>query len=169
LRFTRSRTSWNTIFEKRLSTYSVADRIESLARRYQGQVVFDPEILKVEYKQSLSLAKFMSYNHVPLLVKGRQVHDDIAVSVMALSALLLFVNRWNMEDAISSFATISASAGRADPSLGNVMGLNPFHDYVAWEKLKQLQDANFIVPENYDLLSERKAIEKELKARFSIP
>jgi hypothetical protein len=93
----------------------------------------------------------------------------MAVSVMALSALLLFVNRWNMEEAISSFVIISALAGHADPSLGNIMGLNPFHDYVAWEKLKQLQDANFAVPENDDPLSERKVIEQGLKARFLIP
>jgi hypothetical protein len=165
----RHEVALNAIFHGRLMSFGAADRVESLARRYQGQVVFDPTVLKTEYERTLLVAKFISRNNVVLKSLGKRADGDVATPVLAFSALLLFINEWDMAGAISSFAIICALAGRADASLGNVMGLNPFHDYAAWSKLKKLQEANLIVPENDDPVLERKAIEQELRARFLSP
>ena len=152
--------------EKHLWTHHVVDRMESLMKRHHGEIVFDPTILQPKYEQSLVLAQFISENYAPIKDANRSKYGEIATCVLALSALLLFVNSWDLSRAISTFASISTSVGHADQSLGNVMGLNPFHDYEAWSKLKQIQDLGIALPENSDLRAERKKIEEELRARF---
>ncbi|HEH8398668.1 TPA: hypothetical protein SH296_001916 [Pseudomonas aeruginosa] len=154
------------IREKRLWLHGVVERIESLAKRYQGETVFDPTVLQPKYEQSLALARFISENYAPIKRANRSKQGDIAVCVLALSALLLFMNDWNLDHAVETFARISVSAGQADQSLGNVMGLNPFHDYQAWSKLRQLQDLEITLPASADLRIERQQIEEELRARF---
>lgn len=91
------------------------------------------------------------------------------MSVLAFSALLLFVSGWDMPAAIAAFAKISPAVGTANPELGNVMGLNPFHDYHAWSTLKQLQDFAFEVPDDIDIKAQRVAAESALRAKFGIP
>jgi hypothetical protein len=59
---------------------------------------------------------------------------------MAFAALLLFVSDWDLDAAVGRFAQIATSSAAVDESLGNVMGLNPFHDFSAWEVLKALQE-----------------------------
>lgn len=162
----RHKATLDILREKRLWTHHVVDRMESLMKRYQGEIVFDPTVLQPKYEQSLVLARFISENYAPIKDANRSKHRDIATSVLALSALLLFVNSWDLGRAISTFASISTSASHADRSLGNVMGLNPFHDYEAWSKLKQIQDLGIALPEDSDLRAERKKIEEELRARF---
>lgn len=52
------------------------------------------------------------------------------------------------------------------------MGLNPFHDYEAWSKLKALQASGIVLPEQTDLnneLDELDQLEAELRARFQTP
>lgn len=154
------------IREKHLWLHQVADRIESLAKRYHGETVFDPTVLQPKYEQSLALARFISENYAPIKKANRTKYGEVAVCVLALSALLLFVSDWNLDRAVATFARISAAVGQADQSLGNVMGLNPFHDYEAWSKLRQIQDLEIALPESTDLRAERQQIEAELRARF---
>ncbi|KGC10924.1 hypothetical protein DM48_7686 [Burkholderia gladioli] len=162
----RHKETLDILREKRLWTHHVVDRMESLIKRYHGEIVFDPTILQPKYEQSLVLARFISENYAPIKDANRSKYGDVATCVLALSALLLFVNSWDLGSAISTFASISTSVGHADQSLGNVMGLNPFHDYEAWSKLKQIQDLGISLPEDSDLRAERKKIEEELRARF---
>ncbi|WP_333984807.1 hypothetical protein [Burkholderia orbicola] len=162
----RYKATLDALREKRLWLHQAVDRIELLAKRYHGEIVFEPTILQPKYEQSLALARFISENYAPIKKADRSKYGDVAVCVLALSALLLFVNDWDLGHAIATFARISASAGQADQSLGNVMGLNPFHDYEAWSKLKQLQDLGLALPENLDLREEKQKIEANLRARF---
>jgi len=60
--------------------------------------------------------------------------------LLAFSALLLFISDWQLDAAVSRFAQIASSKLQADETLGNVMGLNPFHDFAAWAMLKSIQD-----------------------------
>lgn len=141
-------------------------RCESLVKRYSGRAVFDPTVLVDEYQKTLRLAEFIAHNHPPLeSTKG----STGSVSVLAFSALLLFVSGWDMPAAIAAFAKISPAVGTANPELGNVMGLNPFHDYQAWSTLKQLQDFAFEVPDDIDIKAQRVAAESALRAKFGIP
>lgn len=162
----RYQTILDILREKRLWLHQVVDRIESLAKRYHGETVFDPTILQPKYEQSLSLARFISENYGPIKQANRSKYGDVASCILALAALLLFVNNWNLGQAIATFARISASVGQADQSLGNVMGLNPFHDYEAWSKLRQIQDFGITLPATTDLRAERQQIEADLRARF---
>lgn len=144
----------------------MGNRIELLARRCQGRAVFDPTVLSDEYRKTRSLAEFIGHNYAPLkAAKG----GSGAVSVLAFSALLLFIRGWDVSLATSDFAKIAAAAGHSNQDLGNVMGLNPFHDYEAWKVLKKLQDLNIVVPENTDIKAERDAIETEIRAQFGVP
>jgi hypothetical protein len=43
------------------------------------------------------------------------------------------VSDWELNAAIDKFARILAAPEPTDLLLGNVIGLNPFHDYAAWQ------------------------------------
>jgi hypothetical protein len=156
------------LHEKRLWLHQLADRVELLAKGNHGKNVFDPTILQPAYQKSLDLAEFMTKNYAPFKTFHRNKSGNIEPCLLALSALLLFVNEWQIGSAIHLFARISASVGQADPALGNVMGLNPFHDYAAWKTLKQLQELQIDLPDNFDVQQEKRNIEKELRARFQV-
>lgn len=152
------------IRRERLWLHDLADRIATLAVRYSEQMVFDPSILKNEYQKSVTLASFISHNYAPIHAVGKP--EQVATSVLALSALLLYVSDWDLKKAISNFAAVAKGVGDADKSLGNVMGLNPFHDYQAWRALKRLQELAIAVPENTDVRAELKVIEADLRSKF---
>ncbi len=152
------------IHREQLWLHDLADRIATLAVRHSEQMVFDPSILKDEYQKSIALASFISSNYAPIQAVGKS--NQAAASVLALSALLLYVSDWDLKKAISSFAAVAKGVGNADKNLGNVMGLNPFHDYQAWRALKRLQELAIAVPENTDVRAELKLIEADLRSKF---
>ncbi|UIF88925.1 hypothetical protein KAF44_27180 (plasmid) [Cupriavidus necator] len=164
----RHRDAYEAIRKNWLWSFSIAERVESLAKRYQGQFAFDPTALKHEFDLSISLAEFIHHNHVPISQLTRKPGTAVPAHLLAFSALLLFVNAWDMKRAVDDFVTISASLGQAENDLGNLIGLNPFHDYKAWEKLKQLQVANLNVPLDVDLLTERQSLVQELQAHYHV-
>ena len=147
--------------------FGMVDRLESLAKRHQGRLVFDPTSLESEYKKTCDLANFIVQHHKPL--RDSQSKGINAPLVLAFAALLLFVRGWDISLAISDFAKISAAAGHSNQDLGNVMGLNPFHDCRAFETLKAVQEFNILVEDYVDLKAERLAIEQELRAKFGAP
>lgn len=141
-------------------------RSEGLARRYAGRPVFNPLVLASEYRKTQALSEFIAHNHPPLKAAKSNAGSG---SVLAFSALLLFGRDWDIGKAIVDFARISPVVGAADPQLGNVMGLNPFHDYEAWAVLKKMQDLNIQVPGDIDIKAERIAMEMELRVKFGAP
>lgn len=166
-RYPQHETNMKAILDQRLPMFGDAGkRAESLAQRFRGRSVFDPTVLADEYRKTRSLAAFIGHNFAPLkAAKG----GSGTASVLAFSALLLFMRRWDISLAVSDFARIVAKVGRANQDLGNVMGLNPFHDYEAWTILKRMQNLNIAVPENTDIEAERLAMEVELRMQFGAP
>lgn len=152
------------IQQHRLWLHGTADRIETLAKRHHGAAVFDPSVLADEYQKTLDLAKFISRNYEPIRKASR--NDDIAIGVLAFSALLLFVSGWNSDKAIAVFAAVAAASGRSKLDLGNVMGLNPFHDYQAWDGLKRLQVLGISIEGSGDLGAELEAIELDIRLQY---
>lgn len=143
-------------------------RIGTLARRSQGRAVFDPSLLEEEYRKTCQLAEFIVKNYKPL--KFATSNKGVTVSsVLALAALLMFVRDWNLDLARADFSKIADAAGSANQDLGNVMGLNPFHDFRAWQALKAVQEFDIHVPAYVDLKAERAAIEQEMRAKFDAP
>lgn len=144
-----------------------ASRLESLARRRRGRKMFDPNSLVVEYGKTVALAHFIARNYAPL--KSEKARSLASVSVLAFSALLLFVSGWDTSKAIASFVRIASEVGHADQELGNVMGLNPFHDYETWKMMKKIQDLDLVVPDDIDIKAERVAMEVASRAQFGAP
>lgn len=166
-RYPQHQENMAAIFSMRVAMFGDGGkRAEAMAQRYQGRHVFDPTVLADEYRKTCALADFIGHNYAPLkAAKG----GSGTVSVLAFSALLLFVRRWDITQAIADFTKIAAAAGHSNQDLGNVMGLNPFLDYEAWRILKQMQDLNITVPENVDVKAERVVMEVALRAQFGAP
>lgn len=143
-------------------------RMGLLARRSQGRSVFDPSLLEEEYGKTCELAGFIAINYKPL--KSTTSNKGITVSsVLALAALLMYVRDWNQDLARADFIRIVDAAGSSNQDLGNVMGLNPFHDFRTWQTLKAVQEFGIHVTEYVDLKAERVAIEQELRAKLGAP
>jgi len=144
-----------------------AERVATLADRYHGQRCFDPSVLEDEYNTALALAEFISANYSPIKSATRtDRYRTVNVSVLAFSALLLFANKWELRRSIDAFASIARAVGDSNQLLGNVMGLNPFHDFEAWKLLKRLQTSKITLPQDADPRAELKDIEHKLRLRF---
>ncbi|MFR0675497.1 hypothetical protein ACLUUI_16185 [Enterobacterales bacterium AW_CKDN230030176-1A_HGKHYDSX7] len=128
--------------ERAVMLRPLAGRLEKLMNANSCKLVFDPTTLKVEYDATQELARFISHHYHPVhRALGRNYFDvKASKALMAFAALLLFISNWDLNKAASLFAQIASFRVGVDQNLGNVMGLNPFHDYDAWAALKALQE-----------------------------
>lgn len=140
-------------------------RMSTLARRFHGRSVFDPSVLEKEYETTCELARFIAINYKPLKFAASKKGITVS-SVLALAALLMYVRDWNQDFAREDFMKIAGAAGSSNQELGNLMGLNPFHDFRAWQALKAIQEFGIHITEYVDLKAERIAIEQELRAKL---
>jgi hypothetical protein len=118
-------------------------RTKDLVARYAGQEVFNPAALKSSYELTLQLATFIGRNSG--LDFRRSKPDEYwwkgaPPALLALCALILYVSDWQLNAAIGKFAQILVAPEPSDPLLGNVVGLNPFHDYAAWQMVVLAQE-----------------------------
>ncbi|MHC2617971.1 hypothetical protein ACVIW2_000002 [Bradyrhizobium huanghuaihaiense] len=110
---------------------------ELLRKHYQREV-FDPTVLQRYYDAAVSLASFVAANGGIDFGKVRPDYYRLKgppVALLALCALVLFVSDWDMNAAIATFSRLLLAPAPSDLSLGNVIGLNPFHEYAAWRLL----------------------------------
>ncbi len=112
-------------------------RAKVLSGKYYGQEVFDTSVLRPFYEKTIDLASFVAQNSEFPNKKHSAYYQSQGAPdfLLALCALLLFMSDWNMDDAVGLFAKLLKAPNSSDETLGNVMGLNPFHDYAAWETL----------------------------------
>lgn len=68
-----------------------------------------------------------------------------------------------MNDAVGLFAKLLLAPSASDETLGNVMGLNPFHDYPAWETLALASELAPRSPSGLDYSALLDAIEVRLR------
>jgi hypothetical protein len=136
--------SWRTPVSR---IWKVANRAAFLASRYQDEVVFDPSPLEAQYQCTIHLAEFISENYEPIgrYAKNRG-NEKYAPAVLAFAALLLYGEHWDVDGAAAVFGRIAVGASDADGDLGNVIGLNPWHDFEAWRQIKALQDLSLAMP-----------------------
>lgn len=152
-----------------LRIWAVADRVAYLASRFQGEVVFDPSPLREHYLSTVQLAAFITQNYEPVrrFTKGggREPHVP---AILAFAALALYVENWDLDRAAALFGRVARQAADADGDLGNVMGLNPWHDYEAWRNLKVLQDLRLAIPDGVASPEEEiLAIEAVLRRQYA--
>jgi len=98
-----------------------------------------------------NLAEFICVNHAPLAKLGNDNAPLTSLKktkyLLAFAALLLFISDWELNTAVGKLARIVSASVPLDETLGNVMGLNPFHDFEAWAMLKILRElSNIKVP-----------------------
>lgn len=106
-----------------------------LVRMHQDKAVFDVTALQSQYEAAIQLSVFIASNSGLNFGKVRPAYYRIRgapVALLALCALVLFVSDWNMDAAIEAFARLLASPMPSDLTSGNVIGLNPFHEFTAW-------------------------------------
>lgn len=106
-----------------------------LLRKHAQREVFDPIVLRPYYDAGVSLAGFVATNSGIDFGKGRPENYRIKgapVALLALCALVLFVSNWDMNAAIIAFSRLLSAPSPSDLTLGNVIGLNPFHEYAVW-------------------------------------
>jgi hypothetical protein len=109
-------------------------RAKDLCARFVGQEVFNPEALKPFYENALKLATFVGLNSGLRFGSTRPENywHKTPFALLALCALVLFVADWDFDRAVEHFATILRAPEPTDWLQGNVIGLNPFHDYDVW-------------------------------------
>jgi hypothetical protein len=110
-------------------------KARELAAKYNAQEMFNVTTLKPYYEAALALSAFIAINSALKFGKTRPDNyrfKGAPAPLLALCALVLFVSNWDMNTAIAKFAKILAAPDPADILLGNVIGLNPFHDYASW-------------------------------------
>ncbi|MFZ5525894.1 MAG: hypothetical protein ACOZE7_04490 [Pseudomonadota bacterium] len=111
-----------------------------LLAQHAGQQVLDPSALREKYDAALQLASFAAHH---LFEPGTKPHalarehpyywkPAAAHPLLALSALLLFLSCWDLQRASALFCRVKTAPPAPDDLLGNLVGLNPFHDYQAW-------------------------------------
>jgi hypothetical protein len=156
----------DVVWELRL--HACGDRVETIAKNRAGQTLFDPTPLHEKYKFARQLAWFMSHNYGPARQRTKfSTHDGMGAAMLAFAALLLFVSDWQMDAAIERFALSAGSAAVADNSLGNVVGLNPFHDYEVLHALKGLEELRLDEPQ-MTVADEIERMISALKVEFAI-
>jgi len=151
-----------------LRVWATAERMAYLATRFQGEIVFDPSPLRMHYLRTIELAAFIAHNYEPVrrFTKGGG-HEPHAPAVLAFAALALHVENWDLDRAAALFGRIARQAADADGDLGNVMGLNPWHDFEAWRNLKTLQDLGLAMPNGVGSPKEEiLAIEAALRRQY---
>ncbi|WP_235884859.1 hypothetical protein [Bradyrhizobium frederickii] len=117
---------------------AVCRQAGGLLRKHYQREVFDPTVLQRYYDAAVSLAAFVAVNGGIDIGRVRPESFRLKgapVALLALCALVLFVSNWDMNAAIAAFARLLLAPVPSDLTLGNVIGLNPFHEYAAWRVL----------------------------------
>jgi len=115
---------------------AVRDRTKRILMANQGQRLIAMEPLRSRYEMTARLAGLMAaYGNLSLTRRRSlgSIYGDTPEALLAFTATLLFVSHWDENAALGRFAKIIAAATPDDLTLGNVIGLNPFHDFAALE------------------------------------
>lgn len=141
-----------------------AVRVKSIIEKNLNIEVYDPTVLQKEYELTIDLARFINH-HEQIATHSYHYTETKYSPLVAFSALLLYVNNWNLTSALEDFAKISQHT-KPDLMLGNVMGLNPFHDYQAWRLVKELQNLPAEVQNIENVSVALSRIETNIRASF---
>ncbi|BAY87872.1 hypothetical protein NIES267_73960 (plasmid) [Calothrix parasitica NIES-267] len=152
----------------------IYDRALKSIKQYQNKPVFDVTKLEEQYKKTINLALFIErnlkifkpkrYSFTHYLYKLKYI-SEIRI-VLAFAALLLYVSDWNIETAIIKLEQIVNFCGPYNINPGNVIGLNPFHDFEAWAIVMKAREAAQNSPNGFDYNAQIKEIENRLREEY---
>lgn len=138
-----------------------------LAVKLDGQDEFDRGALRAEYAAALDLARFMAIHadlHEPKVPAHRFASVGAPSALLALSALLLFRTGYDRRAAKRLFAELQSGPSAQDPRRGNIIGLNPFHDFDAWRAIKLASDLTAETGWSFNRFDDINLAEARLKA-----
>ncbi len=147
-------------------------RALKLIELQENATVLDPTALRDKYQAVVRLSEFSALYIYHLagtkpptywLLNGLK---SAGRALLALSALLLFINNWNVAQASATFAGLTALPPAHDGTEGNVMGLNPFHDYQAWEVLHEAQQVATRRTDSRPVAEQIQQIKSELQSTY---
>ena len=137
-----------------------------LAQKNHGREVFDVTKLQPYYEAAISLCTFVAANGgVDFGKRQPEIYrwKGAPPALLALCALVLFVSDWDMNAAIAAFAKLLCAPEPSDVALGNVIGLNPFHEYGAWRLVIASGEVAAKSPNGLDYNAQLAAIEAALR------
>lgn len=135
----------------------VRDRTKRIIQRHAGLPLISMEPLRPRYETTVQLARLMvEYGDLPLSKPNfhRGAVRKIPEVLIAFSATLLFVSQWDLPLALRRFATIHNAPVPNDLTAGNVIGLNPFHDFAALELARFISTLTPVPQRIYDFEQE---------------
>ncbi|ANJ76421.1 hypothetical protein PQH03_28995 [Ralstonia insidiosa] len=117
-----------------------------LLAQYAGEVVLDPSCLQDKYEAACKLSSFAA-THLfgpgskpPAIVHKHPTEwGPMGPALLALSALLLYKSDWDLQRASALYCRLKILPPLPNGLDGNLMGLNPFHDYPAWQVINSAQ------------------------------
>lgn len=150
-------------------------KIEKRALKFveqtQGKTVFDVTKLEKQYEKTIELACFMVRNL--RLVERNQyfAEQDLRLGittgvVSAFAALLLYITDWDVDAAISKLVAIVKAPTPTDMNAGNVIGLNPFHDFAVWANIMKAREVAQHSFNGFDYEAQIETIEQRLKKQY---
>lgn len=156
---------------RRLSFQSaITRRALLLITQHHDEMVFDTSVMQPYYEATLRMCTFVGH-YGGLGYSPKRVADFRSTGpsspLLALCALLLSITDWNVAAAIEKFVAIRLAPPPVDQTLGNVIGLNPFHDYLAWDALYLTEEIAKDYPD-FDYAEEMNTIEAGLREEHRI-
>jgi len=122
---------------------SIERPLKIVAQR-AGEAIFDPTAIQSQYEAATTLARFAAgylFDAGPSAVPSAlQKHPTewgaTGHALLALSALLLFLRDWSLEAGVALFVRLRTMPPAVDDLEGNLIGLNPFHDFEGWQLIR---------------------------------
>ncbi|WP_322883400.1 hypothetical protein U8C37_25560 (plasmid) [Sinorhizobium medicae] len=145
-------------------------RGELLAAKHFRQEVFNVVALQRYYEDTLALCAFVAKNSGLTFGKTDPDHyrfSGAPIPFLALCALVLFTSGWEMNVAIGKFAALLSAKEPSDLTLGNVIGLNPFHDYAAWRLVLHAAEVAAKSAKRIDYPAQLASIEADLRRQHA--
>lgn len=142
------------------------DRAKRIVSAKQGQMLICMEPLRPQFEATSLTAQLMAeYGDLPLTKRKtlKGTWGDTPEALLAFSATLLFVSHWDVNVALSRFTKIIAAPVSEDQTLGNVMGLNPFHDFAAIEVIRFISRLPQETERPYNLQEELAAVHTKIE------
>lgn len=153
----------NKNFLRAIQGSTITKQAHRLIRKDNGQHVYDRRLLNDKYNDALDLALYIARKHENLTRKFSRKNDlKKASQLLAVAALLLFISEWDMNTAIEKFQKLVEAGQSILPDAGNVIGMNPFIHYDAWEVVHTIKDLMSSLPDftnvNTEFLAEKKRL-----------
>lgn len=124
--------------EVRLIYPNALAKARTIAKQVYGLKVFNPCVLEEYCQKALRLATFIGVNGIAKSKVAPTAfrYKGAPSAFLAFAALLLSIENWDLARATSVLIQTANSPRPTDLTLGNVIGLNPFHDYSAWRMVE---------------------------------